>query len=340
MRPSLPQRLASPFVRRFALPPPTALLLPALPVPALRLSALLCAALLFGAAGTARADPPAWQDAPTPASGDTGGTDAISRFFADWEARVSEAQASQPHWMTPLVTVTPRLEQEVRYDQVWEHQPNGASLQNYDNGKGLELIPTTTNEIILTVPAYQERELRGTHTTGWGDYPIFLLKQRLFSENEQHGNAIVTAFLAVTAPTGSRNFTNHAWVVTPTIAGGKGWGDFDVQATMGVALPINYLQTTGAQLLTNVALQYHLLRYLWPEIEFNDTIWLSGSQRGGKNQLFITPGLILGRFNIIPHTRLIIGAGYQTAVTPTERLTGELLPVYDHAWILTARLGF
>src|SRR5438105_12027642 len=27
------------------------------------------------------------------------------------------AKESQPHWMTPVVTVTPRLEQEFRYDQ-------------------------------------------------------------------------------------------------------------------------------------------------------------------------------------------------------------------------------
>ncbi|HEX2943327.1 MAG TPA: hypothetical protein VHO91_19900, partial [Rhodopila sp.] len=37
----------------------------------------------------------------------------IPDYFAHWFDRVRVAQASQPHWMTPLVTVTPRLEQEV-----------------------------------------------------------------------------------------------------------------------------------------------------------------------------------------------------------------------------------
>ena len=37
-------------------------------------------------------------------------------FFADWFNMVSETQAEQPHWITPLNTMAPRLEQEFRYD--------------------------------------------------------------------------------------------------------------------------------------------------------------------------------------------------------------------------------
>ena len=37
-------------------------------------------------------------------------------FFTNWLANVSSTQEAQPHWMTPLVTVTPRLEQEYRFD--------------------------------------------------------------------------------------------------------------------------------------------------------------------------------------------------------------------------------
>jgi hypothetical protein len=37
-------------------------------------------------------------------------------FFSDWLDRSDQAKADQPHWMTPLVTVTPRLEQELRSD--------------------------------------------------------------------------------------------------------------------------------------------------------------------------------------------------------------------------------
>src|SRR5437899_5736329 len=32
----------------------------------------------------------------------------VGHYFNDWFARVSKTQAEQPHWVTPLVTVTPR----------------------------------------------------------------------------------------------------------------------------------------------------------------------------------------------------------------------------------------
>jgi len=48
---------------------------------------------------------------------ETNASGVVEDYFADWFDRVEAVQASQPHWMTPLVTVTPRLEQEVRYDQ-------------------------------------------------------------------------------------------------------------------------------------------------------------------------------------------------------------------------------
>ena len=160
----------------------------------------------------------------------------ISGYFANWFKRVEQAQASQPHWMTPIVTVTPRLEQELRYDQYWQNQGNGGALDTFGSGKGLELIPTTTNEVLINPPAYQERYNKKP-ASGWADAQFLVVKQRLLSANEQEGNYIVTAFLGVTAPTGTPAFTNRAWIITPTIAGGKGWGDFDIQATMGMPIP-------------------------------------------------------------------------------------------------------
>ena len=53
---------------------------------------------------------------------------AVDQYFGTWYDRVGVAQASQPHWMTPLMTVTPRLEQEFRYDQYWEHTGTGADI--------------------------------------------------------------------------------------------------------------------------------------------------------------------------------------------------------------------
>jgi hypothetical protein len=42
---------------------------------------------------------------------------AVVDYFATWYDRVDAAQASQPRWMTLITTVTPRLEEEYRYDQ-------------------------------------------------------------------------------------------------------------------------------------------------------------------------------------------------------------------------------
>ena len=274
--------------------------------------------------------------APTPADLPAG--NAISNYFAHWFDRVREAQASQPHWMTPLVTVTPRLEEEFRTDFYIESLGNGASLTSFSNGKGLELIPTTTNEIILNAPTYVERgSVRPA--SGFGDWPFILVKQRLLSANEQSGNYIVTAFLAAQAPVGSRNFTNHAYIITPTIAGGKGWGDFDIQATVGVAVPLSHESTIGTAVLTNAAFQYHFLKYFWPEVEVNWTWWADGLH-GGKNQVFITPGIIFGRFNLGGRVNAIFGVGYQDAVSPKLTKVPVLTPVYDHAWVVTARVTF
>ena len=264
----------------------------------------------------------------------------IAGYFANWMNRANEAQAEQPHWMTPVVTVTPRLEQEVRYDQFWETRGNGSTLDVFDGGKGLELIPTETNEVLINPPAYQYKGNTGSPANGWLDDQFLVVKQRLLSANEGNGNYIVSAFLGITAASGNAAFTNRTWIVTPTIAGGKGWGDFDIQATSGIAIPFKDQDTLGKSVATNVAFQYHLLKYLWPEFELNDTYWIDGKERGGKDQLLLTPGLILGRFVIHDRVKAIIGGGYQVAVTPRYVDTTEQTPAYDHAWILTARITF
>ena len=259
-------------------------------------------------------------------------------YFANWFSRVEEAQSSQPHWMTPLVTVTPRLEQEVRTDVFFERLGNGNTLDSLGNGKGLELIPTTTNEVILNAPTYEDRWGRKP-ATGYGDWPFLLVKQRLLSANESSGNYIVSAFLGLQAPIGSKAFTNHAWTVTPTLAAGKGFGDFDIQATTGVSIPLGSETKIGTSVATNLALQYHLLTYLWPEVEVNWTAWADGL-RGGKNQVFVTPGIIFGRLPISGRVKAIFGVGFQVAVSPKLTTEPVLTPLYDQSWVVTARITF
>jgi hypothetical protein len=55
---------------------------------------------------------------------------AIEDYFVDWFPSVTRIQSEQPHWVTPIVTVTPRLEEEFRYDQFWQTNPHGQATDN------------------------------------------------------------------------------------------------------------------------------------------------------------------------------------------------------------------
>ncbi|MDA8233130.1 MAG: hypothetical protein M0006_17505 [Magnetospirillum sp.] len=286
-------------------------------------AAALFAAILFGAS--------------PPAEAADDGTDGD--YLSQWFDRVDKTQAEQPHWMTPMVTVTPRLEEEVRYDQNWQRLPhNGATLTNFDGGKGLELIPAERVEVLINAPPYQDRSWNGKtspQVNGFGDWPFLTVKYRIAAENEQNGNYIVTAFLGASAPTGNDAFTNHQYVVTPTIAAGKGWGNFDVQST----LSYNVLTGRGASVApvapavaSNTAFQYHLGQYFWPEFEVNYSYWYEG-ERVGLHQVLLTPGVIVGRFPIYGRLKLVAGLGYQIAVTPT-------MPTYRNNLIATVRVPF
>ena len=73
-------------------------------------------------------------------------------YFANWFARVDKTKDEQPHWVTRLATTTPRLEEEYRYDQVWQTNTKGITTDNYDGGKGLEFIPSEKVEVIFNMP--------------------------------------------------------------------------------------------------------------------------------------------------------------------------------------------
>jgi hypothetical protein len=258
---------------------------------------------------------------------------SASSFPDNWFAVSDAAKEAQPHWMTPVVTVTPRLEQEFRYDQGWQDRPGDVTIDNYGNAKGLELIPSSDTEVIIGVPAYEARETPAVSTTGWADETL-LLKYRLTSANEEHGNYIVTGFLGVSLPTGSRAFTNKEAIITPTIAAGKGWGTrdagFDIQSTLGIAIPTGNTATLGEPVTSNTTFQAHA-GLLWPELEVNYTYFKDGPN-DGRSQTALTAGVILGRFELDSRLRLVIGGGYQWVISSFR--------TFNHAWLLTARLAF
>jgi hypothetical protein len=152
-------------------------------------------------------------------------------FISRYQVRVTKTQAAQPHWVTPLVTVTPRLEQEVRTDFVRQRNNQDFSTWNLGGSKGLELIPERHVELIFNVPPFFDHSQPG-QKDGFGDVS-FLAKYRLLSRNEEHGNGIVTAFLAATVPTGKNGNGSCCAVVTPTLAVGKGFGQFAITSTAG-----------------------------------------------------------------------------------------------------------
>src|SRR5579863_1468654 len=143
-------------------------------------------------------------------------------FVARYQRRVSATQAEQPHWVTPLITVTPRLEQEIRTDFVRQTNSKLQNTWNYDNGKGLEIIPERHIELLFNLPPFFAHQPH-VGNDGFGDV-TFNSKYRFYARNEEHGNAIITAFVAGSYPTGKNGNGACCASVTPALAVGKGFG--------------------------------------------------------------------------------------------------------------------
>jgi hypothetical protein len=255
---------------------------------------------------------------------------AFGDYFSDWFSRVDKTQAEQPHWITPVATTTPRLEEEFRYDFFWQTNNAGITSENYGGGKGLELIPTEHIEVILVAPPAYLVHNNPAVEDGFGDWG-FLIKYRLLSGNEEHGNYILTAFFQSTLPTGQyKNGATDA-IITPTIAYGKGFGRFDVQGTFGVGLPTGNSAKIGYSYPWNNTFQYHLARKLWPEVEVNYTHFHDGLNNG-KTQVFLTPGVVAGRLHLWKRVGMSIGGGFQIATTHFHS--------NNHNGILTVRFPF
>jgi hypothetical protein len=252
-------------------------------------------------------------------------------YFSDWFMRVDQTRAEQPHWSPPVYTVSPNLQEVLRYDIMDQSLAGGRTLANFGSGKGVEFIPAEHIQFIVGIPP-RETENTRPDKNGWGD-ESFLMKYRFLSANEQNGNYVLTGFLGLTVPNGSANYTTHHFVFAPTIAGGKGWGDFNLQGTAGVSVPDNQggRNTLGTPLALNLTAQYKLVKIIWPEVEANYTYWPNGT-REGINQLFITPGLVLGKIPLWNRLGIMVGVGCQIAVTDR--------PLYHRNLLLTARMPF
>jgi hypothetical protein len=263
-------------------------------------------------------------------------------FISRYQARVTATQNQQPHWVTPLVLVTPRLEQELRTDFVRQVSTTRYSTWNLGNSKGLEFIPERHIEILINVPPFIDHTAP-KNKDGFGDLS-FNSKYRIFSRNEENGNAIVTAYFAAIVPTGKNGNGSCCAVVTPTLGGGKGFGRFDVTSTLGGSLPVSNTKGLGHTITWNTAFQYRaasagFARLFWPELEFNSS-YFKGGANDGKYTTYATPGILIGRVPL-SHDKttgkpgrlgLTFGLGEQIALNSFHST--------NHNLIFTARIPF
>jgi hypothetical protein len=250
-------------------------------------------------------------------------------WYSSWLTHVSAIQAEQPSWVTPLATITPRLEQEFRSDFIAQQNSSGYEVYSLGNSKGLEFIPIDPVEVLINVPPFFIRN-QPKSESGFGDFSA-AAKYRILSSNAAGDDDILTAILLASFPTGTAKNGAVTSILTPTLAGGKGFGPVDVQMTFGMTVPMTEGNIVGNSLVWNSALQYHVEQIFWPEVEDNYTRYMSGSN-GGNTQNFITPGLMVGRFPLHERTGLTVGGGYQVATTHFY--------LANHSWILSARLPF
>jgi hypothetical protein len=258
---------------------------------------------------------------------------ASTNFFTSWENRVRSTSARQPSWPIPVIAPSSQLVQLFRFDLVHEYAPARTTTWIYDNGKGLNLIPLKNTELDINLPTFVQHN-NPKVIDGSGDFNG-ALKYRPFAANDTHGNYSAGGQLAFSVPTGSYKNGTAVSTLTPTVFGGKGFGHFALQSTLGAILPTSSSATIGRTITWNTTAQYRLGKIFWPELEVNANYYHLGPN-DGKNQTFLSPGIMVSKikFRHDPKDRLavIFGAGFQVATSTFHS--------YNHALVLTSRFAF
>ena len=225
------------------------------------------------------------------------------------------------------------LIQVFRADFTRQITPTGTSTWSYGAGRGLNLIPGFNSEFDVYNPTYFQHNSKTVD--GFGDVG-FMYKYRILGANRSHGDYALSVQLVATIPTGDHTNGSTDASVAPTLLAGKGFGRFDVISSLGGTLPTGDTVKLGRSIAWNTTAQYHVSKYLWPEVEVNTT-YFSGGKNDGKSQNFLTPGLTTSRFKFRSNdersrTGIAIGAGMQIA---TSRFHA-----YNHQLVLTSRFIF
>lgn len=262
-------------------------------------------------------------------------TTTSGNFFQKWADRTTATQAKQPGWIVPLITTTTGLIQIARFDALRQIAPAGTTTWNIDNSKGFNFVPWANTELVVNMPPYVEHNSKAKD--GAGDIS-FLGKYRFLAGNDTHGSYTLSGWVLATIPTGSYKNGSPDATIQPNLGGGKGIGRFDVQTTLGATIPLGNTtyKSAGRPILWNTVAQYHLGKYLWPELESNATFYKGGAN-DGRVQEFLTPGVVIGKIKLHPSdpkSRLgfVTGAGFQVATSHYHS--------YNHEIVVTGRMVF
>jgi hypothetical protein len=246
-----------------------------------------------------------------------------------WMSNVDEARASQPHFVSPMVTTHVMLVQQYRYDMSWQQDPSGGAVtSSYGASRGLEIIPTTRLEVGIFPPGYLVHQ--SNTPDGFGDLS-WQVKFRPFSATERKGDYFVGFFLGGSFPTGtSPNGLGHT-VLSPTFAAAKGIGPWDIQGKLGrIFRPLARTCWAAWSFSTPPSITESREKS-GPCSRRILTFW-SGGTLDGKEEVFLTPGLVVGSFPLVERLHLMVGAGVQIAVTQFHQ--------YNHRSILSVRFPF
>ena len=256
-----------------------------------------------------------------------------TNFFSAWENRVRATLARQPSFPIPVIAPSSQMVQLFRFDYVHEYTPARTATDIYTNGKGLNIIPWANTEIDIDLPPYIQHN-NPKVKDGAGDFTT-VIKFRPFASPDKHHDYSLGGQLIISVPTGS--YKNGALVstYTPTLMGGKGFGPFAIQSTLGGVLPKSDASAIGRTITWNTTAQARVGKIFWPELEVNSNYYHEGPNNG-KNQTFLSPGFMVSKINFrhTPGNRLalIFGSGFQIATSTFHS--------YNHAYVFTSRFAF
>ena len=253
-------------------------------------------------------------------------------WVGKWRRMTIETREKQPHWLTPLVTETPRLEQRIRYDIYDETLPHGNKRWNFGAGKGVNFIVAPTMEMAVSLPQYLFYPGAGGNDGFRGE--SFMIKNRIMASPENQKNYVFSVMLEALSPTGTLPGVAEHWIWTPMVTFGKGWGNFDFMLNVGTACADGDNKQLGSPIVYDAAFQYRF-GLICPTVEINSHPSVTRFSFFGEPGLFLTPEVLIGRFHFRDHYSLYFGFGYQVALTAR---TAE--SQYANAFIMKFHLLF